>query len=325
MIKGYYMPIPPLFSDVLAEIGEVPKSSDFETIITAARAKFFNFTYQIPTDHKQEFEEFVLNYFITRRIGSGNVRKWRQWFKAKLLQIMPFYYKLIESTDIEFDPLNNVDYIKTESGSGTSDTTRDSTLSGTSANTRVIDNDTTSSETTASTLVHDGEDTKTHSGQESESHSDTEINRYSDTPQGDSSKVWEVVQTPTGPVPAITDVYLTDIRAITNNGSSSGNNSYTESGTQDYTDTLNQTKSGTGTSDTTQTDNGTTSETGQVVTDNDYTHQNSVEKVGRDAASPSKLLSEYRETIISYYEMISDELSVLFYNLVEVDDLIDFV
>lgn len=265
MIKDYFVNIPPHLSEVLQEIsGET--SEDFGTIIANSRTAFFNFNYPIPSEDKEYFENFVLNEFIMRRIGSGNVKKWRQMFKAKLLEIMPYYNDIFESTHLSFDPLINNDITTTDNGSGTLDTTRD----------KRTDND----------------DTYNKSG--TENANNTEINRYSDTPQGDSGRIWETDAQ--GHV-RLTDYYITDVRGITNNGT----RTWSESG-GDNRDIVEHETIGT-----------------------DTTNENENVKLGVSGKSKSELLNEYRSTFLKIYSDIAADLEPLFYNLVEIDDILDYV
>lgn len=245
MIRSYYVNIPPHLSDVMADLGNVSESAEFDTIINAGRAALFNFSYPIPSQDKVNFETWFCNHFIMRRIGSGNIKKWKQMFKAKLLDIMPYYKDLLDSTHLEFDPLINQDLGTTDTGNATSDTTRDRTYN--------------------------------------ENGNRTEINRYSDTPQGDSSRIWEL---DAQGHPVLTDIYLTDIRGITE--------SYSKTGGE------------------------------HEVTDNDQTHNNSGTRLGLSGVGRSQLLKEYRETFLRIFQMIAEEMNEVFYNLVEIDDILDY-
>jgi hypothetical protein len=245
MIRHYYVQIPPHLSELLADLGGVSTDAEFDVIISAGRPQLFNFTYPIPTADKESFENWFCNHYIMRRIGSGNIKKWRQMFKAKLLDIMPYYNDLMASTHLEYDPLINQDLGTTETGASTSDTTRDRTYS--------------------------------------ETGSSVDINRYSDTPQGDSSRIWEV---DAQGHPVLTDIYLTDIRGITDE--------YKRAGTE------------------------------HEVTDNDQTRRSSGTRQGISGVGRAQLMKEYRETFLRIYQMIAEELDEVFYNLVEIDDILDY-
>lgn len=366
MIKDYFVNVPPHLSDVLAELGNVSEDADFDVIINAGRPQLFNFSYPVSAADKQPLEEYICNYYITRRIGSGNLKKWRQNLKGKMLEIMPYYKQLLDSEKLEFEPLQNNDITTTDDATGTLDQTNDKRTDNDDTYSKSgeesgkytkdvtnTDNSTTNttengSSTHDATVTDNGTKSTTESGQYSKTGSETtnntEVNRYSDTPQGDSSRIWEI---DAQGHPSLTNIFLTDIRGITNNGS----RNYTESGTDS--------KTGSETTGNTQVtdEEGTDTKTGSVTfqdravsdedgtnsrewsengTDNrdivehetidqDTTHSNTNVHIGVSNQSKSSLLTEYRETFLRIYGMIAEELEPLFYNLVEVDDLIDFV
>lgn len=304
MLKGYYTQIPPTLAEVLAEIGNVSADEDFDTIVNAAVSTFFSFysPEKLTTAQALKLEKFILNFFIMRRISSGNVKKWRQIFRNRWNQIIPFYERLIETQENESDyvnnPIRNIDTQREEIGTGTktSDTDRDR----------------------SSTLQHTGEGThttdetgqKNHTGSFSENSSSTEINRYSDTPQGDSSDIWEVDGQGN---PALTNIYLTDIRGITESSTRSGQDTAQESTTIDRDEATTDT----------YTDTGAENENTDYNEQTGHTTNN--EDTGFSGVSPSRLLEEYRETFKRIYDDLCADLEPCFYGMVEVDDLIDFV
>ena len=345
MIKDYYVHIPPHLFDVLQEISG-STSEDFDTVISASRQQLFNFAYPIPVADKEAFEKFVMNRFILRRVGSGNIRKWRQMFKAKILEIMPFYSMLMESEHLNYDPLINNDITTTDDAADTVDTTRDKRTDndyayqkdGETSKTTDRDGTTTGQYSKSGTTGKETETSGKKSGQYSKSGSEngneTELNRYLDTPQGDSSRVWETDGQ--GNV-RLSDYYITDVRGITKNASrtwnESGSDSETTHGTGEESGTYSETGTDSGTSTEDVQEDGTYSENGSdqrdivehEVTDTDMTHTNENYRLGVSGISKSKLLLEYRETFLRIYTNISEELEPLFYNLVEIDDILDFV
>ncbi len=386
MIKDYWVHIPPHLSDVLAELGGVSEDADFDTIINAGRTRLFNFNYPVSQTDKQALEEFILNYYITRRIGSGNVKKWRQYLKGKMLEIMPYYKQLLDSEKLTFEPLLNNDITTTDDATGTLDQTNDKrtdndyTYEKEGTEQGEYTRDVVNTDTNKTVLAESGEYTKdattTDNGTESktengeyeksgtengsysksgmETTNSTEVNRYSDTPQGDSSRIWEIDAQGN---PVLTDIYLTDIRGITNNT----NRNYSETGTDSKTtgETGTDEKTATGSHSNTNVldeegtneKNSTTDFTDRSVTDEDgtnarqwdengndqrdivehetidqdTTHSNTNVHIGVSNQSKSSLLNEYRETFLRIYGMIAEELEPLFYNLVEIDDILDFV
>lgn len=305
MIRDYYVPIPPHLFEVLQDISG-STSEDFDTVIAAARSYLFNFTYPVPSSDKQALEEFIMNRFILRRIGSGNVRKWRQMFKSKMLEIMPYYGRLLESEHLSFDPLINNDITTTDDAADTLDTTRD----------KRTDNDYTYEKEGVTHNEHetDGTHADQYSKSGTESGNETELNRYMDTPQGNSSRVWETDGQ--GNI-RLSDYYITDVRGITKNASRNWSESGSDSGTTHEE----------GTNDGTYSEEGNDSRdiVEHETIDTDTTHTNENYRLGVAGVSKSNLLSEFRETFLRIYTDISGELEPLFYNLVEVDDILDFV
>lgn len=280
MIKDYRVNIPPLFSEVLAKIGNVSPDEDFDTIVNAACSTFFAFytPRKLTAQQAERLEKFVLNFYIMRRVGSGNVKKFRQIFKNRWNAIIDYYERLLETieneTDYFLDPIVNAHITNTVEGEGTVDTTEET--------------------------EHNADTDLTTHRTEAESGSSTEINRYSDTPQGDSSKIWETYTDGQGNVHVrLTDVYLTDVRGITN--------SYNRNTTEDGHDVIDL------------------DETGSRTVDTDTTHSETGNKKGFDGVSPAELMQKYRETFLRFYEDFAEQFEQCFYNLVEVDDLIDYV
>lgn len=368
LYKGYWVHIPPTLNDVLADIGGVDKDSDFEDIVDSAVTSFFSFwtPHYITNTFAQELEKYVLNYYIMRRIGSGNVKKWKQLFRNKWRSIMPYYERILETIEKENDyftnPILTADIHREEAVVGTLDQTQDTihnadTVFTTSrdedyqgSGTHTTDDDIDKTKSQSETLIHDGENTKQHTGNDTKQHSgnfsesghSTEINRYLDTPQSVADRVWE---TDAQGHLKLSDYYLTDIRGITNDYTKSGTDAYTESGTnaynesgtEDFTDTkttqitegetLDRDEATTNTYEKGITGRDTTDldELGKKVTDQDTTQNTENDKLGYDGYSPADLLMRYRDTFTKTFQDIVCELEEVFYNLVEVDDLIDFV
>lgn len=352
MLKGYFVQIPPTLAEVLAEIGNKSADDDFDEIVNAAVDSFFSFwtPHYITGSFAKELEKYVLNFYIMRRVGSGNIRKWRQLFRNKWNSIMPYYERILETIEKENDyfsnPILTADIRRSEDESATLDetqdtihnadtvfdTTRDEDYSG--SGTHTTDDDIDKTRAITENLKHDETDSKTHSGNFAESGHSTEINRYLDTPQSVADRVWE---TDAQGHLKLSDYYLTDIRGITNDYEKSGTDAYNEAGTDNYTETKNTNQTDTETLDRDETSSETyekgitgrdktdLDEIGKKVTDQDTTHNSIVDRLGYDGYSPSDLMMRYRDTFTRTFDDIVIELAEVFYNLVEVDDLIDFV
>lgn len=304
LIKGYYVQIPPTLAEVLAKEAHISENSDFDDIVNASYASWFSWwtPRYITSTFATILEKYILSYYIMRRCGSGNIRKFKQLFKNKWRSIMPYYERILETIEKENNyfenPILTADIHKEEDVAGTLDETQDTTHNA--------DKDFV----TSRNLEHEGSDTKTHTGSWSEQGHNTEINRYLDTPQSVADRVWE---TDAQGHLKLTDYYLTDIRGITNDYNKSGSETWSEAGTNEHTD------------DTTGHDVTDLDETGQRVTDQDTTKLTKTDKKGYDGYSPVDLLMRYRDSFTRTFEDIALEFQDIFYNLVEVDDLIDFV
>ena len=79
--------------------------------------------YQIPT--RQELNDKILNFYRYREIGQETFGRWLFELKTALYEIMPKYNQLFYSADQDFNPIYNVDYVKTMAGeqNATSNTT----------------------------------------------------------------------------------------------------------------------------------------------------------------------------------------------------------
>lgn len=74
--------------------------------------------YQIPS--REELNEKILNHYRFREIGQETFGRWLFELKTALNEIMPKYNQLFYSADQDFNPIYNVDYKKTITGSDSS-------------------------------------------------------------------------------------------------------------------------------------------------------------------------------------------------------------
>ena len=109
MYKDYHVTIPPTLAEVLADIGNVSEDAEFDTIVNAAFQSFFSFYVpkKISTACAQDLEKFVLHFFIMRRVGSGNIKKFKQIFRNKWNSIIPYYERILETEENESDYFTN--------------------------------------------------------------------------------------------------------------------------------------------------------------------------------------------------------------------------
>ena len=65
---------------------------------------------------KEQLAERIITHFYTREIGTDAIGKFRWFLKDKLREIMETYAPIIYSSSIQYDPLVNVNFSETYSG-----------------------------------------------------------------------------------------------------------------------------------------------------------------------------------------------------------------
>lgn len=75
------------------------------------RTEQYGTAYKIPT--RAELNDKILNYYRYREIGQETFGRWLFELKTALVEIMPKYNQLFYSADQDYNPIYNVDYIKT--------------------------------------------------------------------------------------------------------------------------------------------------------------------------------------------------------------------
>ena len=91
--------------------------ADVNTIIAESRAQIFNFDYPIfEEEHREELETKILKHYYTQEIGMETYGLWHLELDKRMNEIMPYYNQLYESASLEFNPLDDVNYVKTHEG-----------------------------------------------------------------------------------------------------------------------------------------------------------------------------------------------------------------
>ena len=254
-----------------------------EDIITSAAPNVFNFpfpifdeTYRLPLERK------ILRHYYTREICEETVGLWKLRLSDRLNMIMPYYNKLYESATLEFNPFYDVNLTREHTTESENNESRR----------QVTDTDTTNT----STNTGESETTGTTSNTSSNTSANTNWDLYSDTPQGGIDGIERAGSDVTG------NAYLTNARKVTDNGS----NATTESGSSTSTQETTVTDTANGTVDSTVTG------TAEITSTEDY-----VEHVTgkQGSTSYSKMLMEFRETLLNIDKMVIDELQDLFFGL----------
>ncbi len=223
-----------------------------DQIIDAAKAHIFNFDFPVYSEEfRPVLEHEILFHFYMQEIGQETYGLWQYYLARKLREIMPYYNKLYESAELEFNPFHDVDYTKLHGGvlagnkqtagnvtahsetdgntTGNSETETSGAGSANGTHSDRREKSTTETDVTDTTSENDGTGTLTKSGskQISNTYSESTVSRdaYSDTPQ---SSVLGVEGDGSGnPTNNVSDnYYLTNYRKVT--GSKSGSNSGTE-------------------------------------------------------------------------------------------------
>ena len=138
------MIIPARYTEVLDNL---LRYEDTRTAITNAMSDYplyqtdserieqYGTAYKVPT--REELNDKILNHYRFREIGQETVGRWLFELKTALNEIMPYYNQLFYSADQDFNPIYNVDYVKTinrdkkDSTVGTQNSTSNTSTTGT--------------------------------------------------------------------------------------------------------------------------------------------------------------------------------------------------
>lgn len=248
-------------------------------IIGIASEKIFEEYPIFDENYRSVLNAKILKHFYTREIGYETYGLWKLKLNTKMQEIMPYYNEVYKTTLYEYNPVIDTDYKIEKEGTKTEDDTTEKGGTNNDTDTRNLTNTLTG--TTQLDNDHEVEGTN----------DQTQTDLYSKTPSGGLQGV-------------LNAEYLTDARVINND---KGN---TESGESHSTETQNKTYN----------------ETGNITRNNTYNDTanfmgNTTEKytetiIGRrGGVNYSKLIKDFRESLINIDMMIIDELRSLFMNL----------
>ena len=246
----------------------------------------YNETYTDPItgqsrNRRDEINNKILNHYYFREIGFETVNMFLFKFNAKMNEIMNYYNQMYKSSDIEFNPLWNVEMHETftHTFTGGVTTTNNATNTKTLNTTNTETLDTTNTETLNTTNA----ETATNEG----------IGVESDTPQ-------------TGVTEA--DIKANTYASKTNHGNNSSTNTRVNTGTNTNETTGTNTRANTGTD--TDTIEGET-----IATDN-RTETFTKLTEGSSAGLPySDAIRQWRNVMVNIDMLIVDELKDLFMNV----------
>lgn len=276
----------------------------FESIneaIDGSREQIFGTEYPIfDENYRATLETKILKHYYTREIGLETVGLWKHFLRTRMGEIMPYYNQLYKSETLEFNPLYDFsytrDYLKHDAGTNIKQESEESTRTDdltaeTTTNTSNTRTDDTESATTG-TVGETGWNTvigKT-------------IDRFSDTPQGGIDGI---------------DPIDRENRYLTNVNINSVDNNDTNNNTKTYNTAVNNT----GTVANVGEGNATTNNTGTVKYENSKDGNESITNLSNyiehvsgkhGGESYSKMLMDYRKSMLNIDMMIIKDLSDLF-------------
>lgn len=249
--------------------------NDVDSIVEAAAPSIFPVYPIFDEAYRTTLNKKILKHYYMREIGEETVGLFKLRLDTTMNEIMPYYNQLYESALLKFDPLTDVDL--------TTDKNRAGVKSEVTKNSEV--NESTGNEVKESTVDSNENGVNVQRGSaESE-----DWEKYSDTPQGSLSDI-------------ANNTYLTN---ATNNTSESSNQSVG-----------NQTKvsndKGSEVKNATEVVGKESEKSGSVSNLEDYIEHI---KGKRSGITYSKMLLEFRETLLNIDMMIIDELKDLFFKL----------
>ena len=277
--------------------------NEVDEIIETACPLLFNFDFPIfDESYRLVLEKKILSQYYTREICEESVGLWKLRLKNKLNLIMPYYNQLYKSETLDFNPLYDVDYT-TEYSRNNGGNTQDVISGSETENKQVGENRTKTVKTDYGGITtNKGNSTTTNNLTES----DIYIDLKNDTPQGGIEGFANN---------SLTFKYLSEAQQRAGSTSNTGDvklnveNSDVKSGSDTVTVTIPN--------DTVQTN-------GTINTDRTETHNiNTLEEYvshisGKQGyGSMSKLLEEYRQTMLNIDQMVIEALNDLFFGLWE--------
>lgn len=97
-----------------------PKDGGYESyddvcsLIDSVSNKIFSQYPIYKEEHRQELNRKILLHYYNMEIGYETVGLWKLKLNARMNEIMPYYNKMYESAELEFNPLENFKYTRNE-------------------------------------------------------------------------------------------------------------------------------------------------------------------------------------------------------------------
>ena len=303
-----------------AGLDESTGFNNVHEVIETARPKVFDFDFPIfDEEYRSVIETKILKHYYTREIGAETVGLWKFWLETRLNEIMPYYNKLYETTLISFNPLLDTDITTTKDGAlegAKTDTQKNNETTNNNVDTTFHSEGSENNSNTSESETNVSGSDSSHTGTTSTNMTngtdvDNDWDMYSDTPQGGINGL-------------DANTYLTNARHNTKNNTNSSNSSGTnESTTNNSLDRTTNDESSNrynGSNEVDSTNNQSSS--GSKISNSNGTSnfnntENWIEHITgkRGAMSYSKMLQEFRDTILNIDVAIISDLSDLFMGL----------
>lgn len=233
----------------------------------------------------------ILRHYWMREIGQETTDLFLHYLNTRMEEIMPYYNDLYKSATLEFNPLFDYDLQTTSKRTTDGETASQSTVSGTDS--------LTGADTGEVTESNSGTSSGTKTGKITDKNNTTgqDVTKFSDTPQGELSGV-------------LNGNYLTNATVVDKTNGVNGERNTQDSATETSENTGNRTSEHNRTEQ--RTNESTKNDSGTAKTTEDYVLSVKGKSGGK---SYSKLLTEFRNTLINIDKMIIDELNDLFMGL----------
>lgn len=264
----------------LAGLDESEGYNSVQTILNNSYDKVFSFDFPIYDEaYRPVLCKKILKHYYTREIGEETVGLWKLRLDTRMNEIMPYYNQLYESALLEFDPLHDTDLSKTYTKTGNSE------REGQHQDEENRNGGSNAVTTNENVTENQGTDGNTHTG------NNRQWNVFSDTPQGALTRVDE-------------ETYLTDARKVTDTISETDAGNFHNNGTESNEGSENRTY---------EEEVGRNGTYGETINSTDEYVERLVGK--SSGVSFSKLLQEYRDTLLNIDVMIINDLADLFMNI----------
>lgn len=168
--------------------------NDVDEVIDKSWGKIFKKFPIFDEAYREGLCKKILNHYYTREIGAETTALWKFWLNQKMNEIMPYYNKLYLSEQLKYDPLHEIDFTReiheNTSNNGEGNNSRNGKASNTNTTADSTDNYFRAENTDVKTpditrvVTDETENTQTNTGSTTINSSTNGQELFSDTPQG---------------------------------------------------------------------------------------------------------------------------------------------